>query len=144
MVKVAKYTNIVVGSALVVTVIADFLTLGFLSPFHFTISIFVGLFGLLIVSSSFGAKFVVENYLFIMTGKGRGIFNIFVGTLLFITTAKASVASVVMGILLCCSGVFILFLSCYTGMSDVEIQQNMGVTKQDMLNVRSSAGNLAA
>lgn len=76
-----------------------------------------------------------------MTGKGRGLFNIFVGTLLFITTAKNTVASLIMGICLCMSGLFILYLACCNKMSDVEIQRNFSVQTQD---IRSSATNLAA
>ena len=101
---------------------------------------FYSIFGLLIVASSFGAKFVIENYLFIMTGKGRGLFNIFVGTLLFITTAKSTIASLIMGILLCLSGVFILYLSCCNKMSDVEIQRNFSVVPPD---ARTASKSLA-
>ena len=70
-----------------------------------------------------------------MTGKGRGLFNIFVGTLLFITTAKSTVASLIMGILLCLSGLFILYLSCCNKMSDVEIQRNLSVVPPDARTV---------
>ena len=97
------------------------------------------LFGLLIVASSFGAKFVIENYLFIMTGKGRGLFNIFVGSLLFITTAKATIASLIMGIALCLAGFFILYLSCCNKMTDIEIQRNMSVQQSEIREVRSGA-----
>lgn len=42
LVKVAKYTNIVIGAALVTLVILNFIALGFLSPFDFTMSVFQG------------------------------------------------------------------------------------------------------
>lgn len=42
LVKVAKYTNIVIGTALVTLVILNFVSLGFLSPFDFTMSVFQG------------------------------------------------------------------------------------------------------
>ena len=94
---------------------------------------------MLIVAASFGAKFVIENYLFIMTGKGRGLFNIFVGSLLFITTAKTTVASLIMGILLCLSGLFILYLSCCNKMTDVQIQRNFSVNPPDARTVSQNA-----
>ena len=40
LVKVAKYTNIVIGTALVVLVILNFIALQWLSPFDFTMSVF--------------------------------------------------------------------------------------------------------
>ena len=42
LVKCAKYTNIVIGTALVTLVILNFVSLGFLSPFDFTMSVFLG------------------------------------------------------------------------------------------------------
>lgn len=92
------------------------------------------------MAASFGAKFVMENYLFMVTGKGRGLFNIFVGSLLFLTTAKATIASTIMGVALCLAGLFILYLSCCGRMTDVEIQRNLSVQTSE---VRAGAKKVA-
>ena len=83
MIKVAKYTNLIVGTLLIVTVILNFVSFGWVDMFTFILKIFLAIFGLIILASSFGHRCVRRNFLFMMTGVGRGLFNIFVGTLLF-------------------------------------------------------------
>merc|ERR1711935_111056 len=119
--------NLLVGTSLITMVIVNFAKFGFLNPFTFAMTAFQGLFGVLIVASCFGAKFIINDYLFIMTGKGRGCFNIIVGLLIFITNPRTTVPEYLMGFLLLFSGMFILFLTLCTKASNDDILRAMSV-----------------
>jgi hypothetical protein len=57
----------------------------------------------------------------ILTGGGKGLFNIFVGLLLYVTAGdekKGNIFDYIVGILLVASGIFFLFLSKCSNMSD--------------------------
>ena len=95
------------------------------------------------IGSSMNWDFIRHNYLFMLTGKGRGCFNIFVGTLLFISNPKAGVPSIIMGILMCMAGCFLLFLSISNKMSDntIRISQSFDATKVMTNAATSVLGN---
>ena len=129
-IKIAKYVNLIVGTSLVVVVIASLLTFGFINIFNFTMTCFEGIFGMLIVFSSFNLKLIKDNFLFLMTGAGKASFNIFVGTLLFILTPNPSIMQMVMGITLIGSGCIFAFLSCCKHVSDEDLQRAVSVNQK--------------
>ena len=117
----AKYTNLIVGTGLILTVIASFVTLSVFNPFAFTMTCYEGFFGLLIMMSSCNLKLIKDNFLFLMTGLGKGLFNIFVGTLLCFLTSNTSVVQYVCGYAMITAGLIFLFLSCVKNVSDEEL-----------------------
>ena len=87
---------------------------------------------------------VRRNYLFLMTGIGRGCFNIFVGTLLFFTQDPSSTLSVgfFMGWAMILAGFIFLFLSKYKQLSDEDINRAISVQKKSVaFHVTNAARN---
>ena len=80
--QLAKWTQIVVALVLIGTMISSFfvLTLSLLSPLDLFQTIYMGLFGILILCVSFEIKVFQRNFLFMTTGVGKGIFDIFLGS----------------------------------------------------------------
>ena len=76
------------------------------------------IFGLIIMASSFMMPCIKENFFFLMTGVGKGIFNIFVGTLLLLNKNGPSYICAYAMIL---SGLAFLFLSKVKKMSDEDL-----------------------
>ena len=70
------------------------------------------------MASSFGMPCVKRNFLFLMTGVGKGIFNAFVGTLLFMND---DTPSIIMGWAMIVSGLIFIFLSKVKKMSDEDM-----------------------
>ena len=70
------------------------------------------------MASSFNMPCVARNFYMILTGIGKGIFNIFVGTLLFLND---STPSFIMGICLTGSGFIFIFFSFFKKMSDEDL-----------------------
>ena len=85
------------------------------------------LFGLMIIASSFQMEVVRKNFLFLMTGTGKAAFNIFVGTLCFITSQKAT--SYIMGTAMILSGCVFIFFSKYKEMSDEDLNRAVSVSR---------------
>ena len=142
MIKIAKWLNLTVGALLVAVVISTFVTLGFINVFSFTLTVFEGIFGMLIMLSSCNLKLIKENFLFLLTGTGKGLFNIFVGSLLFIVNNQATLMQTLMGIGLCVSGLIFLFLSCWKNVSDEELQRAVSVnTKVAYASVQEVASD---
>lgn len=64
------------------------------------------------MASSFNMPCVEKNFLFLSTGLGKGIFNIFVGSLLFTIVHEGDhTTENIMGIAMMASGLIFLFLS---------------------------------
>ena len=70
-------------------------------------------------------KFIKNNYLFLMTGMGKGLFNIFVGSLL--CSIDGGLLNLIMGPCIMGSGVIFIFLSMFKNMSDDELQRAVSV-----------------
>ena len=85
-------------------------------------------FGLLIMGSSFNMPCVARNFYFILTGMGKGCFNIFCGVLCFIDTDYW--ATTVVGIVMVSSGVLFIFLSRCRHMSDDSLQRAMSINQK--------------
>jgi hypothetical protein len=65
-----------------------------------------------------------------MTGIGKGLFNIFVGSILLnIGLSDSSILNKVMGPCIMGSGFIFLFLSLFRNMSDEELQRAVSVQK---------------
>ena len=81
---------------------------------------------------------IARNFLFLLTGVGKGVFNIFVGGLLFV--ANDSVMDLVMGYAMLGAGGVFLFLSVVKKMSDDDLHAAMtGMAKKDTVKMKASA-----
>ena len=69
-----------------------------------------------------------------MTGVGRGCFNIYVGLLMFLTLGDKVIINYIMGIALIVSGLIFLFLSKFKHMSDEDINRAVSVQKKSVMN----------
>ena len=67
-----------------------------------------------------------------MTGFGKGVFNIFVGSLLFIN--EHSYGGAIMGTMMCLVGGVFIFLSKYKQMSDEDLIRAVSVTRKSVVN----------
>ena len=76
------------------------------------------------MASSFGMPCIKRNFAFLLTGLGKGIFNIFVGTLLF---TNSDAGSKIMGWAMVASGCVFLFLSQVKKMTDEDMQRAISV-----------------
>mgnify|MGYP001114192945 CR=1 FL=1 len=84
------------------------------------------------MASSFQMEFVRKNFLFLMTGFGKGIFNIFVGSMLFIN--QHSTGGAIMGFAMIAAGCIFIFLSKYKQMSDEDLVRAVSVTRKSVNN----------
>ena len=68
-----------------------------------------------------------------MTGVGKGLFNIFVGSLLsFIPSSKYELLNIIMGPCIMGSGAIFLFLSLFKNMPDEELNRAVSVQKEEI------------
>ena len=72
-------------------------------------------------------KFIRRNFLFMLTGRGKGAFNIFVGTLLFNDTTH--LPSILMGAAMIFAGCIFIFLTSVRNISDDELDRAVSVTR---------------
>jgi hypothetical protein len=75
------------GTALIVICVLELINIFlafFKNPGAVFLNIYMCFFGLIIMASSINMPCIARNFFFILTGKGKGLFNIFVGTLLFL------------------------------------------------------------
>ena len=73
---------------------------------------------------------VKRNFLFLLSGIGKGVFNIFIGTLLFLnhdSAGKTSIYNQAMGAALLVSGLIFIFLSKVKNMSDEDMTRALSV-----------------
>ena len=112
--KLARYLNIIAGTALVVVSIFEIIGLfTFANPGALFLDIYLFFFGLLIMGSSINLSCIGRNFFFLLTGVGKGLFNMFVGTLLFLNESTDTISAAnVMGWCLLVSGAVFLLLSC--------------------------------
>ena len=144
--KTARLINLIVGTALTVCCgiqIFNVFSNGILSNFgKFFLNFFDCIFGIIIMGSSFMMPCVKRNFFFLMTGVGKGGFNIFVGTLLFMN--KGDTASFLMGWAMIASGCVFLFLSKVKNMSDEDLQRALSVyADNNKAAMKSKAKKLA-
>ena len=131
MLKAARYANLICGTGLVV--VCGFNIVGIIASFNiglFLLNFYLAIFGLIIMASCFMMQCVKKNFLFLLTGVGKGAFNIFVGTLLFLNEgakADGAVMNLIAGWALIASGLAFLFLSKVKNMSDDEMQRALSV-----------------
>lgn len=121
--KIARYLNLMGGTALIIICILELIrvfTLAWDIGAMF-LNIYFCFFGLIIMGSSVNMPCIGRNFFFLLTGVGKGVFNIFIGTLLFLNQPGAFSASVVLGWTFIFSGLIFLLLSCCKKMSDDEL-----------------------
>ena len=70
---------------------------------------------------------IKKNFLFLMTGVGKGVFNIFVGFLMIVKSQTAP--SWLMGIAMILAGSLFIFLSKYKEMSDEDLNRAVSVNR---------------
>ena len=122
--KLARYLNIVGGTALIVVCVLQLVNLFqvFTNPGAIFLNIYLCFFGLIIMGSSINMACIGRNFFFLLTGIGKGVFNIFVGTLLFLNEPDQTFsASSVLGWALILSGFIFLLLSLCKKMTDDEL-----------------------
>ena len=103
---------------------------------------FLVLFGLIIIASSFNMPCIAQNFYLILTGMGKGMFNIFIGLLLLCSSDKA--LSQVMASIMLISGAVFIFLSKYRNMSDEALQRATSIaTKEVKQKAQEDALNYA-
>ena len=86
------------------------------------------------MASSFGMNCVRKNFLFLLTGIGRGCFNIFIGTMLFIFDNSDSVKTFILAWAMILGGFIFIFLSKYKNISDEDLQRAVSVTRKSVVN----------
>ena len=81
---------------------------------------------------------IARNFLFLLTGVGKGLFNLFVGGLLFIS--DDSVMDKIMGFTMVGAGCVFLFLSTVKKMSDDDLHAAItGMAAKDTTKMKASA-----
>ena len=82
---------------------------------------------MLIIGSSLQLVVIKKQFLFLMTGIGKGAFNIFVGFLMLVKSQ--SIPSWIMGIGMILVGILFIFLSKYKEMSDEDLNRAVSVNR---------------
>ena len=90
---------------------------------------FLFIFGGIIMASSFNMPCIAQNFYLILTGMGKGIFNIFIGLLLL---CDESPLSFVMAIIMLVTGAIFIFLSKWRNMSDDELQRATSIATKEV------------
>ena len=123
--KVARYLNLIGGTALIVICVLEIINVFtvFFDLGSIFLNIYLCFFGLLIMGSSINMPCIGRNFFFLLTGVGKGVFNIFVGTLLFLNRPGSFSPSVVLAFCFIFSGLVFLSLSCCKKMTDDELQR---------------------
>ena len=84
--KIAKYINLIAGVSL--TIVCGLNVFNIFAVFDLAniglviMNIYECIFGLIIMAASFNMPCVKKNFMFLLTGIGRGAFNIYVGLIL--------------------------------------------------------------
>ncbi len=132
--KIARYLNLIGGTALIVVCVIEIIgiiPLFFKNPGQVLLNFFLCFFGLVIMASSINMPCVARNFFFILTGVGKGLFNIFVGTLLFLNDDGVN-PSMILGFCLIFSGLTFLFLSYCKKMTDTDLQRATSLYANDL------------
>ena len=82
------------------------------------------------MASTFMMSCVKRNFLFLLSGIGKGLFNIFIGTLLFLnhdSSGKTDIWNMAMGGGLIVSGFAFIFLAKVKNMSDEDMTRALSV-----------------
>ena len=98
------------------------------------------------MASSFNMPCVEKNFLFLSTGLGKGVFNFFIGSLLFCIVDPKSdhLTENIMGIAMMASGVIFLFLSKVKKMEDEDLVRALSVyAESDKGNMKKKAKQTA-
>ena len=82
---------------------------------------------MLIIASSFQMVVIKKQFLFLMTGVGKGVFNLFVGFLMIVKSQ--ALPSWLMGLAMIAAGILFIFLSKYKEMSDDDLNRAVSVNR---------------
>uniref|UniRef100_A0A7S3FUV6 Uncharacterized protein n=1 Tax=Strombidium rassoulzadegani TaxID=1082188 RepID=A0A7S3FUV6_9SPIT len=144
--KAARYINLIAGTCL--TVVSGMGIFNIFQDFNLfrnfgvmALNLFECLFGVIIMSSSFNLPCIKRNFFFLLTGIGKGVFNIFVGSLLFLNSGGAYT---ILGFGMIGAGGVFIFLSKFKNMTDDDLHRALSiyndVSKKQM---KQGAVNLA-
>ena len=120
--KVVRRTNVFCGIFLSIysamNLMSAFTTLDIYNlPGILSLDLFFLVFGLVIVGSTFNMPCIARNFYFILTGMGKGTFNLFIGFLIF-CSGYTGIIGFCLAVLFIFSGFFIVFLSYCKNMTD--------------------------
>ena len=122
--KVVKYVNIIGGIAIITICVIELITLIvdiFTNPGGVAVNFYLIFFALIMIASHINMPCIRRNFFFILTAYGKGTFNIFVGSLLFLNDPGVFSASLLLGITLCITGLVFLILSCLKKVTDEDL-----------------------
>ena len=88
-------------------------------------------FGLVIMASSCNVPCVKRNFFFLLTGMGKGLFNMFVGSLLFVNSDSLMIVA---GWAMIASGLIFIFLSRVKKMSDDDLNRAISLYADQQKN----------
>lgn len=87
------------------------------------------------MGSSCNIGCISRNFYMILTGGGKGLFNMFVGLLLFMNYgSKTPIYIPIVGVLLVVSGLIFIFLSKCTHMSDETLLRATSINTKEVQN----------
>ena len=89
------------------------------------------------MASVFMMPCVKTNFFFLMTGVGKGLFNMFTGTLLLLNVG--STANSIMGYAMIASGLVFIFLSKVKNMSDDDMTRALSVQRSEKNAMKGAA-----
>ena len=92
------------------------------------------------MASSFNMPCIEREFFFLMTGIGKGCFNIFVGFCLFISTADSeNLLNTIMGYCMIVAGLIFLFLSKFKKMSDEDLHRSLSIMVSEKDSLKKGA-----
>ena len=147
--KAARYINLIIGTILSVlgvislfSVISNFID-AVLYPGHLILNFYCMFFGNIIMASSFNMPCIEKNFYFLMTGYGKGAFNILVGATLFIASAgESAIGNEIMGWCMIFAGCVFIFLVRYKGMSDDDLHRSLSIMASEKNTAKKAANAL--
>lgn len=94
----------------------------FTYPGILILNFYLIVFGGIIMASSFNMPCIERNFFFLLTGVGKGSFNIFVGVVLFVSD-ETNITNWIFGWAMIISGFIFIFLSKVKKMSDADLHR---------------------
>ena len=139
--KIARYLNLGGGLALcvvcvmrIISIASNFVGL-FIAVGELGLNCFLFLFGAIIMAASFNMPCIATNFYLILTGMGKGAFNIFIGLLLLCdidANDSFNPLSFIMSMVMLTTGVVFIFLSKWRNMSDDELQRATSIATKEV------------
>mmetsp|Transcript_18284 Transcript_18284/g.13130 ORF Transcript_18284/g.13130 Transcript_18284/m.13130 type:complete len:138 (-) Transcript_18284:272-685(-) len=104
-----RWINIIMAGALLAFGIFSLISL-YLNPLNYLFAIYYLFFGLILFMSFFKFKWIEANFLFLQTPLGKGLFDIFISSMLFVNLDETW--NIVLGSFFGAVGIILVCLSC--------------------------------